>query len=93
MSNPSPEQFRRGIFAGVGAGAMWDWCFCIHAWCRNFADVADGVALYLLWFVCCFVVVAALRGVARGVCRAGLAHAGENFFAGKYFILFVWQPG
>ena len=51
MSNnhPSPEQFRRGVFAGVGAGAMWGLVFLYPRVTPEFSPMSQMVLRYICY--------------------------------------------
>ena len=51
MSNPhpNPEQFRRGIFAGVGAGAMWGLVFLYPRVTPEFSPMSQMVLRYVCY--------------------------------------------
>ena len=48
-NNPSPEQFRRGIFAGVGAGAMWGLVFLYPRLVPEFSPMSLMVLRYICY--------------------------------------------
>lgn len=47
--HPSPEQFRKGIFAGIGAGAMWGLVFLYPRVTPEFSPMSQMVLRYICY--------------------------------------------